>query len=92
VDGPNITREALERYLNRRTDELKDMKRFLSEKKFSEIAMLSHKIKGSAPTFGLEEMAKIAEKIEESAEKSAEEEVATRVDELEQEVRKKWNP
>jgi len=86
MEKPGITREALEKYLNRRKGELQEMRRFLNEKRFDDIVMLSHKIKGSAPTFGLDGVGRLAEKLEEQAEKFAQKEVSDVLCEMETEV------
>ncbi len=87
MENPGITKEAVERYLNRRVEELRDMKRFLDEERFDDIVMLSHKIKGSAPTFGLDGVGRLAEKLEENAEKFAKKDVSEVLTEMEVEVR-----
>ncbi len=86
MEEPAISREALEKYLNRRVEELRDMKRYVDEKRFDDIAMLSHRIKGSAQTFGLETVGHIAEKLEREAETHAEAEIESLLKEMEQEV------
>jgi len=86
MEQPGISREVLEKYLNRRVDELRAMRQYLEEARYQDIAMLSHKIKGSAPTFGLETVGQIAEKLEENAEKSAQNEVSELLVQMEKEV------
>jgi len=62
------------------------MKRFLEQERFDDIAMLSHKIKGSALTFGLGQVGTLAEKLEENAEKFAHREVSELLGDMEREV------
>ena len=86
MEDLEISKDVLKRYLDRRLEEIKEMKRYLLENRYNDIMMFSHKIMGSAATFGLKEIGDTAEQIESKALSSAKDEVSNLIEKMESEV------
>jgi len=62
-----ISAEAIQKYLNRRKEDLDKLKVALDEKNFTSIGEVAHQIKGNAATFGFEELGSRAQILEANA-------------------------
>lgn len=62
-----ISKDQLERYIERRKDDVLTCRNHLIKKDFNQIALLGHKLFGNGATFGLPELTLLGAKLEESA-------------------------
>lgn len=63
----HITKEHKLRYLNRRVDEIKELREFLEKSDFDSTMMIGHRLKGNGQTFGFPKISEIGIKLEEAA-------------------------
>ncbi len=62
-----ISKEQKIRYLNRRIDEIKELKEYLKTSDFESTIMIGHRLKGNGATFGFPLISKIGISLEEAA-------------------------
>lgn len=62
-----IPEDLLQRYVSRRSDDITNCLHFLEHKNFEQLEKLGHQFKGSALTFGFQELSSIGRELEVAA-------------------------
>jgi HPt (histidine-containing phosphotransfer) domain-containing protein len=62
-----IPQNLLQRYVSRRSDDVNDCLSFIENKNFEQLEKLGHQFKGSALTFGFQDLSSIGRELESAA-------------------------
>jgi HPt (histidine-containing phosphotransfer) domain-containing protein len=82
MDINDLIRAKLPAYLLKRQEDVPKLRSLLSQKKWEEIKMLGHQLKGNGPTFGFLEIGKIGNELEAAAQKQDEQLTSSLIDQL----------
>lgn len=63
----DIPEALLQRYVSRRSDDIQHCLSFIEEKNFEQLEKLGHRFKGSALTFGFQDLSSIGRDLERAA-------------------------
>lgn len=82
VEIDSFLEDLIPEYMVNRKEDIKTLKKLVTNKESKQIEQLSHKIAGNAGSYGFHEMGIIAKKIEEAAESNQIDTITSLVDDL----------